>query len=239
MEIITVKDLSFGYEKEPIFDKISFSICAGDFAAMIGANGTGKSTLLKLLLNECVSQTGSIHWFGQAIEHMKSWRKLGYVPQHNILMGNGFPATVQEVVQANLFSQIGFMRFATKKHREQTMEALKLVGMEDYAKRLIGNLSGGQQQRVMIARALVCNPEVLLLDEPTTGVDSKSCEDLYHLLKHLNTKKNLTVILITHDVRSVFPYLTKVFYLEDTSLTQLNAQQISLLQSPTMFIPKR
>lgn len=225
MEIIKAEGLSFGYAKDIILDEIDLSVNSGDFTVISGANGTGKSTLFKLLLNEFSPSDGTIRWFGQDIKSFKAWNKIGYVAQHNILMGNSFPATVEEVVKASLYSEIGFLRFANKKHTEKTMKYLELVGMRDFAKSMVGELSGGQQQKVMIARALVCEPEILLLDEPTTGVDSKSTEELYNILGRLNKTDKLTILMILHDFSGVSQYLSNVFSVKNNKLFAVELEQ--------------
>ena len=130
--------------------------------------------------------------------------KIGYVSQISMSTGASFPATVEEIVMANLYSKIGFMKFPKKEHKEKVKEALKIVNMEDYSKRLIGNLSGGQQQRVMIARALVSDPKILILDEPTTGIDAASEEQLYNLLEKLNKESKITIIIVSHDFAKIY-----------------------------------
>ncbi len=226
-KVIEVDNISFHYGNELIFSKIDFSVYNGDFVAVIGGNGTGKSTLLRLLLGELTPITGSIRLFDQDIRHFKSWPKIGYVPQSGFSTGVTFPATVEEIVKANLFSQIGLFKFPKKQHHEKTMRALELVDMAPYAKRMIGNLSGGQQQRVMLARVLVNNPEVMILDEPTTGVDAKTVQSLYDLLTRLNQETGLTIVMVTHDVSRASNYVSRVLCLEEGSLVELDKVQIN------------
>lgn len=225
-KVIEVDQVRFGYGSEPILDKIGFAVFKGDFVGIIGSNGTGKSTLLKLLLGELTPTGGTITILGEDIRHFKHWSKIGYVPQNGIAAGGSFPATAEEIVKANLFSQIGLMRFPKKEHLEKTRQALDLVGMADYAKRLIGNLSGGQQQRVMIARVLVNEPEMMLLDEPTTGIDAKSAEALYTLLSRLNSETGLTIAMVTHDVARAADYVSRILCLEEGSLVELDHDQL-------------
>lgn len=231
MEIIKVENLKFYYEKQIVLNDINFTVNNGDFVSILGSNGSGKSTLIKLLLRELTPDSGNINWFENDIKINKSWNKIGYVPQHNILNENRFPATVLEVVKANLFSDIGFMKFPNKSHIKKAISALKMVGMESFSKKLIGNLSGGQQQKIMLARALVNDPQILILDEPTTGIDQNSCNSLYELLERFNKEKKLTVIMVTHDIGSVYKYLNKAFYLEKNSLLELSLEQIANFES--------
>ncbi|MDF2568061.1 MAG: transporter related [Oscillospiraceae bacterium] len=223
---IEVKDLYFSYGNEPILSKVAFSVHQGDFVSIIGANGAGKSTLLRLLLGELLPTAGDIRLFGQDVRRFKKWSKIGYVPQNGLSGGGDFPATAEEIVKANLFSQIGLFRFPKKVHRERTQQALELVDMGIYSKRLIGNLSGGQQQRVMLARVLVSDPEIMILDEPTTGVDAQSVQSLYELLFRLNHETGLTIVMVTHDVSRSADYVSRVLCLEEGSLVELDKVQV-------------
>ena len=225
--ILEVNNVSFSYGNEPIFTKIGFAVYKGDFVAIIGANGAGKSTLLRLILGELSPTAGGIRLFGQDIRQFKSWPKIGYVPQAGVQSIANFPATVEEIVKVNLFSQIGLLRFPKREHREKTQQALEAVEMGAYSKRLIGALSGGQQQRVMLARVLVNAPEMMLLDEPTTGVDAQSVQSLYELLSQLNRKTGLTIMMVTHDISRAVKYVSKVFCLEEGSLVALDKSQIN------------
>lgn len=224
--LIEASDVSFRYQNEPVLKKVSFSIKQGDFAAIIGPNGTGKSTLMRLLLGELVPTAGSIRLFGQEVSRFRDWPKVGYVPQNSLQASSGFPATAEEIVLANLFSKIGLLRFPKKEHRERAMEALALVGMEGYAKRLIGEMSGGQQQRVMLARVLVAEPKLMLLDEPTAGVDTPTIAALYELLAKLN-RQGLTIMMVTHDIARSADCVSRVLCLEEGTLVELDRRQVA------------
>ncbi|MFV0351785.1 MAG: metal ABC transporter ATP-binding protein [Oscillospiraceae bacterium] len=225
-EILKVEGLAFTYQKEPVFSNVSFGVNKGDFTALIGTNGAGKSTLLKVLLGDLEPQQGSIHWFTQSLQHFKKWPMVGYVPQNGLAGGSSFPATVKEIVQANLYSQMKPFQFYNKKTKEQTMAALKMVGMQDYSKSIIGNLSGGQQQRVLLARALVASPEVMVLDEPTTGVDAKASDSFCQLLSHLNKQHQITILMVTHDLHGAAQYVKDILCLEEGSLIALSKEQL-------------
>lgn len=224
--ILEVNNLTFSYGNEPIFNKIGFSVYKGDFVAVIGPNGAGKSTLLRLMLGELPPASGSIRLFGQDIHRFKNWPRIGYVPQAGLQSSVNFPATVEEIVKVNLFSRIGLLRFPKREHREKTLQTLEAVEMGAYSRRMIGELSGGQQQRVLLARVLVNEPEIMLLDEPTTGVDTQSVQSLYELLRQLNRKTGLTIVMVTHDIVRAVNYVSKVFCLEDGSLVELDKAQI-------------
>ena len=150
--VISVRNLRFAYEDKLVMDKVNFDINKGDFVGIIGPNGSGKSTLLKLMLKILEPQGGEIALLNQSIRQFTDWAHIGYVSQKANAFNGSFPATVEEVVGSNLYSQIGPFRFPKREHKLQVYEALKKVGMEAYKDRLIGNLSGGQQQRVFIAR---------------------------------------------------------------------------------------
>jgi zinc transport system ATP-binding protein len=202
-KVIEVNHVSFGYDGKPILKDISFFVNKGDYLGIIGANGSGKSTLLKLLLKILNLSSGEVKFFGVNVNGFNEWNKIGYIAQNATSFNSSFPASVEEVVGANLFSKIGLFKAPGKEHKELVYQALKKVGMQDYGKRLIGHLSGGQQQRVFIARALVSDPEILILDEPAAGVDIESEEALYCLLAELNTELNLTVVMVTHDIGAI------------------------------------
>lgn len=225
-DIIQVENLTFAYSGEPILQEVSFSVHKGDFMAIIGSNGTGKSTLLRLLLGELTPQKGKVHVLGQEVSSLRDWSQVGYVPQNAAAQTSGFPASVLEVVCANLYSRIGFMRRTKKEHRQLAMQALEQVGMQDKASELIGNLSGGQQQRVMLARVLVGTPTCMLLDEPTTGVDAASSSSLYELLKKLNRETGLTIVMVTHDIARAADYVTRTLCLEQGTVVELDHDQL-------------
>ncbi len=220
MKIITIKDLCFGYENVSVLSHISLSVEHGDFVGIIGSNGAGKSTLLKLMLGLLKPDSGSIRLFDKEIAQFKEYYKIGYIPQNSSSLAAGFPATVEEIVKANLFAQIGFLRFPTKKHKVLVQQALETVGMQDYAKRMIGELSGGQQQRVMLARVLINHPQILLLDEPTTGVDFKASEALYALLEKLNLESHITVMMVTHDIERISRLAKRVICIDHNGVLE-------------------
>lgn len=201
MNAIEIKNLHFSYGKENVLDGVSLCLKEGRLAILAGENGAGKSTLLRLLLGELPigeshkgdqeegSSDGSIEILGQDIRQFKDWSSISYVPQNGMGGWKDFPASVEEIVRANLYKQIGLFRFAGKKERQQVRAALAQVGMEEYQNRLIGRLSGGQQQRVLLARALVNEPKLLILDEPTSALDEKNASHFYRLLKKSMRRK--------------------------------------------------
>ena len=170
---IEAHNLSFSYGTLPVLENVSFAVPEGSYTALIGANGAGKSTLLKLLLGELTPTAGTLSLLGTPIRSFREWPRIGYVPQGTQAGYADFPASVSEVVSAGLYKKIGLFRFANAANRREIARALSLVGMDGFEKRPIGDLSGGQRQRILLARALVNNPSLLVLDEPMTGVDAR------------------------------------------------------------------
>lgn len=201
--IINVDHLSFYYQDEKVLDDISFTINRGDFLGLVGPNGSGKSTLIKCLLGLLQPDKGAISLFGENIENFKQWHKIGYVSQKANSFNTGFPATVFEVVSTGLVSKKGLFNRLNKMDKQQIHQAISAVGMDEFVNRNIGALSGGQQQRVFIARALVSDPEVLILDEPTVGVDTRNVQNFYSMLETLNKEKNISLLLVTHDIGTI------------------------------------
>ncbi|MFB4166171.1 metal ABC transporter ATP-binding protein [Alteribacillus sp. JSM 102045] len=208
--IVQINNVSFQYGTQPILEDINLSIKKGSFLGLVGPNGSGKSTLIKILLGLEKPNKGQIRVFDTPINKFKAWEKIGYVSQKANSFNTGFPVTVYEVVSMGLYGKVGLLRFLNRKHKNQIHEALEKVGMDEYKSRNIGELSGGQQQRVFIARALVSDPDFLILDEPTVGVDAASVQHFYELLTKLNVKKNITLLLVTHDIGAMTSFVTDV-----------------------------
>ena len=214
MNAIEIKNLHFSYGKENVLDGVSLCLKEGRLAILAGENGAGKSTLLRLLLGELPmgeshkedqeegSSDGSIEILGQDIRQFKDWSNISYVPQNGMGGWKDFPASVEEIVRANLYKQIGLFRFAGKKERQQVRAALTQVGMEEYQNRLIGRLSGGQQQRLVIACAFAKKPDVIILDEPTSGLDGANLHRIAGALRQLSDEGK-AVLVITHDLELV------------------------------------
>lgn len=226
--VLHLDDVSFGYNRGLVFSRVGLSLEKGDFAAIIGSNGTGKSTLIKLILGLLLPSGGKIMLFGKNRTEYSGYGQIGYLAQGQAYTVQGFPATVAEIVQAGLYPQVGPFRFLQKKHRNQVQEALELVGMQHASGRLISQLSGGQQQRVMLARVLVSQPRLMILDEPATGLDTQTAVSLYSLLQELNRSLQLTILMVTHDIARAQPYLNRVFCLESGTLLELEQEQLLL-----------
>jgi zinc transport system ATP-binding protein len=217
-EIIRIENISFGYGRVNVLDNVSTSIIDGDFLGIVGPNGSGKSTLLKIFLGLLKPQKGTVRVFDTDIEKFDQWGKIGYIPQKATSFNQGFPATVEEVVSANLYPIVGLAGRIKKIHKEKVDEALRTVGMLEKKKSIIGRLSGGQQQRVFIAKALVSAPRVIFMDEPTVGIDRKSEEGFYELMKSLNREKGITLVMVTHDIGAIDKRVNRVLCLSDGKL---------------------
>lgn len=213
--IIELDGVCFSYTGEEVIKDVSLEIHKGDYLGIIGPNGGGKSTLLKLMLGILKPNKGAIRLFGVGLEEFRNWPKIGYVPQRAHIEMN-FPATVEEVVAMGRYGKRGLFHFPSKEDKEQTLLALRRVDMLGFKSRRIGDLSGGQQQRVFIARALAAEPEVIFLDEPTVGVDIKTQKQFYNLLRKLNKDLNLTLILSSHELDVVAHEATELVYINRT-----------------------
>jgi zinc transport system ATP-binding protein len=208
--IIKIENLNFRYDRERVLENINLSIPRGSFLGIVGPNGSGKSTLLKLMLGLLKVKQGEIELFGTPQQKFRQWDRIGFVSQKANSFNTGFPATVYEVVASGLAKKAGMFKRISAKYRNDIQEAIESVGMTPFAGRNIGELSGGQQQRVFIARALVSKPDVLILDEPTVGVDSKNVQTFYGMLDHLNKDLGITLLLVTHDIGSISSKVTHV-----------------------------
>lgn len=198
--VFDVKGLSYHVNGQHILENISFLVKKGDYSAIIGPNGGGKTTLIRLLLGLEKATSGSIKLFGVSQSRFKAFEKIGYVPQRVAQFDAAFPATVLEVVKMGRIARRGLFGRESEGDRQAVEEAMAKMDVAHLKKKLIGELSGGERQRVMIARALASKPEVLILDEPNTGVDMVSQQRFYSLLRELNKKEKLTILFITHDV---------------------------------------
>lgn len=214
--LIEMKNVSFQYEYTQVLKNISFKVDEGAFLAILGPNGSGKSTLLKLLLGLLKPMSGEVQLFGQSIDSFRHKEWIGYVSQKSNAFNSGFPATVEEVVKSGLTKKVGLLKRLPKDVDLKVLEALKSVGMEEFRSRNIGQLSGGQQQRVFIARALISNPKILILDEPTVGIDHENVQSFYDMLATLNEEQNKTIILVTHDVDTVSNRISHVACVNQT-----------------------
>lgn len=208
--LIRLEDVSFRYDSEAVLEHITLEVHTGDFVGIIGPNGSGKTTLLRIILGRLTPQHGQVHLFGQPATHFHERFRLGYVPQKISYGDVPFPVTVAELVMEGRVARAGLWRRLTTTDRQAVDQALASVGMASTHQRLLRELSGGQQQRVFIARALASQPELLILDEPTVGVDRESQEEFYELLSQLRQEKALTLVMVSHDVDVVLNEVNKL-----------------------------
>ena len=214
--IVEFKDVCVSFGSRVALDKVSLTINRGDYIGLIGPNGAGKTTLVKVLLGLLKPDAGGIRLFGSEFAAFREWHKIGYVPQKATQFDPNFPVTVKEVVSMGRFALAGAGKPLDRGDWEHINHVMNLVGVAKFADRHIGELSGGQQQKVFIARALASDPELLVLDEPTTGVDAKSQDEFYHFLHFLNIEHHLTLVLISHDTDVVNKHVSKLFCLNKT-----------------------
>ncbi|WP_311531539.1 metal ABC transporter ATP-binding protein [uncultured Anaerococcus sp.] len=215
MKLIEIENLKFGYNENLILKDVNLSLEKGDFAVISGENGSGKSTLIKLILGGLKKDEGSIRLFGIDIEDFKNYDKLGYVPQVNDSIKIAFPVTCREYVSLNLYKDFNIFKKIKKPNKEDVENIFTSLNIKNLIDRPFNKLSGGQAQRVMIARALVANPDLLVLDEPTVGIDQKSKDDFLKLLVHLNTNHGISILMITHEMEILGDYVDKIFRLSE------------------------
>jgi zinc transport system ATP-binding protein len=197
---VQLEHINFAYNNVPALSDISVTFPAGNFSVIVGPNGAGKSTLLKIIAGLIVPDTGKLVVKGGSIAAARAAGIIGYVPQNYGKNSGDFPATVEEIVALGLVGGQRLTLHSRQAARHIVEHMMTMVGVTDLRHRRIGDLSGGQQQRVMVARALAGNPQLLLLDEPTSGIDCDASAKIYELLGQLNTNLGITVIMVSHDI---------------------------------------
>lgn len=212
MILSSMENVVFGYGDKPVIDGVSLEIHAGEFVGITGPNGAAKTTLLKLLLGLLKPWSGSVRINEEVL--VDGRLNVGYVPQQVAAFNSGFPSRVLELVKSGCYPRLGLFRRFGAEERQIVERSLKQVGMWEHRDRKIGELSGGQKQRICIARALVGQPRVLVLDEPTTGMDRQSRQGFYQLLRHMTDQHGLTVIMVTHGPEEAETYLDRIISLE-------------------------
>jgi zinc transport system ATP-binding protein len=199
--VLSIKNLSFSYDATEVLSDVSFAIDKGDYVALAGPNGAGKTTLVKVILGLEHKQVGTIEILGKDSEGFRDWDRM-------------FPATVKEVVGLGLLSHKSFPKKFTRSDETRILKTLEFMDIVHLKDKLVGELSGGQQQRVFLCRALVSDPELLILDEPSTALDPQTREHFFALAERLNNDKNVTLIIITHDTADIGQYAGKLLYLD-------------------------
>lgn len=202
LQVVNIDNVSYGFNSALVLENISFTVDKGDFVGIIGPNGAGKTTLFRSMLGLLEDYQGRITFFGEDIRKNRNiLRKIGYIPQKNST-DQGFPATVEEIVSLGITGR--------RPSKNKINHAIETVGLFDQKTKRIGELSGGQQQRVLIAKALANEPELLILDEPVTGIDLKTQNKFYVLLKKLNEENKITIIWASHDLDAVKKLANKI-----------------------------
>jgi zinc transport system ATP-binding protein len=213
-KIVTIENLSFSYGNNKVVDNVSFSVDKGDYVALVGHNGSGKSTLIKLLLGILKPSSGRIFLFGSELSDFDDWQKIGYLPQNIGIFSPLFPATVEEVVALGLLAGKSFPRHLHTSDFRKVKDALSKMDILTIKDKPVGELSGGQLQRVLLARAIVNDPKLLILDEPVSFVDPETREEFYSYASSLNRERGVTIILITHDVGHSIKHTNKLLFLD-------------------------
>jgi len=234
--VVGVEHLTFAYQTTPVLEDVSFTVAAREFVSVVGPNGGGKTTLLKLMLGLLQPQRGTIHVFGRPPIEVR--QRIGYVPQH-AQFDPQFPVTALDVVLMGRLGISAALGPASRADRRAALKALDEVGLADYARRPLPALSGGQRQRVLIARALASEPELLLLDEPTANLDIAVQGDFLELLHKLNER--MTILLVSHDVGFVSQHVRTVIcvarHVDVHPTRELNGRTISALYGgPVRFV---
>jgi len=209
--IFDVKNLNFRVDNQNILSNISLEIYKAEYIAIIGPNGGGKTTLVRMLLGLETPTSGEVKLYGKKLKDFKKWHKIGFVPQRASHVDASFPATVEDIVNMGRVSKRKLFSKKSKEDVEAVQDAMIKMDVYDLKDKMVGNLSGGQRQRVMCARALASNPEILILDEPNTGVDVVSQNRFYALLRKLNQEDKITIVFITHDIGVIADDIARLF----------------------------
>ena len=204
---VSLTGVSVAYDGRPALTHVDLQVGTGEVVAVLGANGSGKSTLVRSLLGLVPRTSGAVELFGTPLARFRSWERVGYVPQR-VTAASGVPATVREVVASGRLARQRRLRPASAADRRAVDAALATVGLAERSRDSVGTLSGGQQQRVLIGRALASEPELLVLDEPTSGVDADNQQALATALAEL-VARSVTVLLVAHELGPVAPLLRR------------------------------
>lgn len=206
---LDIERLSLAVKGKEVLRNVTFRLEEGIFLGIVGPNGGGKTTLARAILGLIKPSSGSIRVFGQSPESALAQGIFGYLPQHQNIDPN-FPATALDIVLMGRYRAAGLIKWPGKKDREKALHCLSIMGVEELRHTQYSQMSGGQQQRVSIARALAADPRILVLDEPSTGIDVVGQEDFYHLLKGQQKKMSLTILMVSHDIGSVTAYVDEI-----------------------------
>ena len=203
MKAVSINNLNFSDSQVPVLKNCNLNVDVGEFTVILGGNGSGKSTLIKLMLGELKTNSGEIKILGKNIEDYVSFKDIGYVPQINIVNKIAFPITCLELVSLNLYEEFGLIKIPKKNHYQKAKDILKKMGMENYINTPVNELSGGLAQRAMISKAMINDPKILILDEPTAGVDKYSKDHFFETIDFLSKTFNVTIIMVTHELKEM------------------------------------
>jgi zinc transport system ATP-binding protein len=208
--ILELQNVDVARSGDLVIQNANFTIQTGDYVGLVGPNGGGKTTLILSLLNFLPRTKGTIRLFGIDIDKFSAWEKVAYISQTATSFDNKFPLTVRELVSLGRIKKRNVARRFTHEDWNAVDDSITFMGLAEVAHKRIGQLSGGQKQRVFVAKALARNPEIIFLDEPIVGVDAATQEKFFKKLSDLNTERETTILLVTHDLTSVFCRMSKV-----------------------------
>jgi zinc transport system ATP-binding protein len=235
VDVLSVENLCFRYNSSDVLRDISFTIKPGDYIGLVGPNGSGKTTLIKIILNLLKPYSGRLTLFGDDINVFSGWDRIGYLPQKISALNPRFPATVREVVAMGLLSKKSFPKRMNSTDYAAIDTMLELLDLKNLVNTPIGELSGGQQQRVLVARALVNNPEFLILDEPTDALDPEVRDRFFGIMENLNKEKHVTIIIVTHDMGNIGRYTSQLLYIDKKIIFYGNFEDFCKSSEITQF----
>lgn len=230
--VLRFEQVTFGYGRLPVLREVSLRVLDREFVAIVGANGSGKTTLMRLALGLLRPALGTVRLFGQEVGSFRDWGKVGYVPQ-GAVASSALPVSVEEVVRTGLAGRLGLVRRPSGQQRRRIEHVLDLLGLEEVRRRRISRLSGGQQQRALIARALVTAPRLLVLDEPTSGVDAEARSILRESLEHLVHIEGVTVVYVSHEPEGFAGLADRILEVRAGRLFDLGEQGHAQAKHPT------
>ncbi|GAB2677204.1 metal ABC transporter ATP-binding protein [Thalassiella azotivora] len=211
--VVALRGATIGYAGTPVVRDVDLRVDAGEVVAVLGANGSGKSTLVRGLLGLAQLQSGAVELFGVPVQRFRDRARIGYVPQRHTV-GGTVPATVREVVSSGRLPRLSVLGRLGRRDRQAVDEAIATVGLADRATASVAELSGGQQRRVLIARALASEPDVLVMDEPTAGVDTSHQRSLSETLRSL-ADRDVTMLVVTHEVGPLVPVVSRAVVMHE------------------------
>lgn len=232
--ILELQNVDVARSGELVIQNANFTIHTGDYVGLVGPNGGGKTTLILSLLNFLPRAKGTIRLFGIDIDKFSAWEKVAYISQTATSFDTKFPLTVRELVSLGRIKKGNVARRFTSEDWQAVDDSITFMGLSDVAHKRIGQLSGGQKQRVFVAKALARNPEIIFLDEPIVGVDAATQEKFFKKLSDLNTERETTILLVTHDLTSVFCRMSKVMCVN----RQVEVAEITEDLDPNAFLKR-